>query len=75
MVHVMDLSYQLLNPWPAADFQLAYPGKKCAPRLQDSWHAQPWPQRLLACGCHGMVAMCREHGHVMTVFGWLQIPV
>ena len=26
----MDLSYQLINPWPAADFHLAYPGKKYA---------------------------------------------
>ena len=40
VVHVMDLSYQMINPWPAADFHLAYPGKKCASCLLDDVHAQ-----------------------------------
>ncbi|EIE18050.1 hypothetical protein COCSUDRAFT_55046 [Coccomyxa subellipsoidea C-169] len=27
-VHVMDVSYLLVNPWPASDFLLLYPGKR-----------------------------------------------
>lgn len=29
--HIMDLSYIHFNPWPAADLNLIYPGKKWAP--------------------------------------------
>jgi hypothetical protein len=55
----MDLAYQVLNPWPAADFQLAYPGKKCAPLaatpgIRSRGHAMlacwlMWPDSTAAC--------------------------